>query len=111
MTGTSRDRTGWPRKDGQLRTHPNRQGPQRNQAPGHGLVHAAQVPHQNARSVQMESTLECARRTTRTWHALLGHLCPGSDMANHQVLPDTVHPPWMAQSPIRFCHGIPASAG
>ena len=61
-------------------------------------------------SVQMESAPEHARRTTRTWCALLGHLCPGSDMANSQVLPDTVHPPWMAQLPIRFCHGIPASA-
>ena len=59
----------------------------------------------------MESASKRAQGTTRTWHALLGHLCPGSDMANSQVLPDTIHPSWMAQSPIGFCHGVPASAG
>ena len=32
-------------------------------------------------------------------------------MANSQGLPDTVHPPWMAQSLTGFCHGVPASAG
>ena len=44
-------------KNGQLRAHPYRKGPQRNEAAGHGLVHATQKMHQNPRSLQVESTV------------------------------------------------------
>ena len=67
--------------------------------------------NQDARSLQMESMAKCPWGTTRTQCSLLGHLCPHSDMANSEVLPNPVHPPGMAQLPTRFCHGISASAG
>ena len=58
----------------------------------------------------MESTPKCAHWSTRTWRALLGHLRPGSDMANRQTLPNLVHPPRVVQLAIGFCHGVPTSA-
>ena len=70
-----------------------------------------QATNQDARSLKMESAPQCPWGTTRTWCSLLQHLCPGSDMANGETLPDPVHPPGMAQSPTRFCHCLSASAG
>ena len=69
-----------------------------------------QAMNQDARSIQMESAAKCPWGTTRTWCSLLGHLCPGGDMANSEVLPNPVPPPGMAQSPTGFCHGVSASA-
>ena len=65
---------------------------------------------QDTRGVQVESVPQCPRGTTRTWCPLLGHLCPSSDLANSEGLPDPVHPSRMAKLPTRFCHGIPTSA-
>ena len=47
---------------------------------------------QDTRGGQVESAPQCPRGTTRTWCPLLGYLCPGSDMANGEVLSDPVHP-------------------
>ena len=85
--------------------------PKGDQAHRHGLVYAMQVTNQDARSLQMEGMPQCPWRTTRTWCSLLGHLCPGGDMANGEILPNPVHPPRLAQSPTRFCHGVSASTG
>ena len=70
-----------------------------------------QVTNQRTRSLQVESMAKCPQGTTRTLCSLLGHLCPGSNMANGEVLPNPVHPPGMAQSPTGFCHGVSASTG
>ena len=58
----------------------------------------------------MESTPKCAWWSTRTQHALLGHLRPGSDLANCQTLPNLVHPSRVAQLAIGFHYGVPTSA-
>ena len=61
---------------------------------------------QNTRSVQMESPPQCARRATRTWCSLLGHLLPSRNMANCPPFPHTFRPAWMAKSSTRFRHGL-----
>ena len=58
----------------------------------------------------MESTHKCAWRATSARSALLGYLCPNSDMANCAILFDSIHLTQMAQPAIGFCHGVPASA-
>ena len=65
--------------------------------------------HQNTRSLQMESMSKRARRPTRTWSALLGHLRPSGDLANCPVLHDPLHTTRVAQPSIGFCHGVCAS--
>ena len=55
-----------------------------------------QVMDQDARGLQMESMPQCPQGTTGTQCSLLGHLWPGSDVANSEVLSDPVHPPGMA---------------
>ena len=83
--------------------------PKRNEAAGHGLVHATEKAHQNPGSVQVESTCKRAQRAARTRSALLGYLCPSSDMADGPLLLDPLSPDGLAHQTIRLCHGVPPS--
>ena len=48
----------------------------------HGMVDETQETYQHTRGIEEESVHQCPWRTTRTWHALLGHLCPGGNLAD-----------------------------
>ena len=50
------------------------------------------------------------QRTTRTRRKLLGHLCPGDDLADCLPVSDSLPPTEVAKSSTRFRHGIPPSA-
>ena len=65
--------------------------------------------HQNTRSLQMESMSKRARRPTRIWSVLLGHLRSSGDLAKCPVPPDPLHTTRVAQPSIGFCHGVCAS--
>ena len=55
--------------------------------------------NQDARGLQVEGPPERAWQATRTWYSLLGHLCPGSHMANCSPFPYSVHYTGLAEPP------------
>ena len=75
------------------------------------MVNAMQVTYQYTRGIQVEGAPQCPWRATRAQCALLGHLCPGGDLADCTPVSDSLPPPWIAKSSTRFCHGLPPSAG
>ena len=74
------------------------------------MVDVTQVMYQYARGIQVEGAPQCPWRATRAQRPLLGHLCPGGDMADCLPVSDSLPPPWMAKSSARFRHGLPPSA-
>ena len=67
---------------------------------------------QDTRSVQMEGPPQCARRATRAWCSLLGHLRPISDLANCPLFSHPIRPAWLAKQATRLHHGLsPGTSG
>ena len=70
------------------------------------MVNEAQKKDIDTRSVQVESTAERARRTTRAQCPLLGHIRPSSYVANRPHFPHPFDPAWMAKPTTRLRHGL-----
>ena len=46
------------------------------------MVDETQETYQHTRGIQVDSAPQCPWRTPRPWRALLGHLCPGGNLAH-----------------------------
>ena len=80
-------------KNGQLQAHPNTRPTKGHKANRHGMVNETQATHQYAKSIQVEGTPQCSWWATRARRALLGHLRPNGDLANHPPVSDPLPPP------------------